>query len=136
MNQVRPTLYSAPRRFDLATILAVTSAYALLFAGLARLQSPPATTLIIAGFITLVGVAQSVLFGGNRPRLASAVAGVGMSVVPFLIAAAMGRPSRISVGCQLIAGPLMGYLAGALVGSVFLVSDYLRRFIRRTFGIR
>src|SRR3972149_9367743 len=41
----RPKVYSTPRRFDLATMFAVTSAYALLFAAMAALQFPPVASI-------------------------------------------------------------------------------------------
>ena len=42
----RPTVYSAPRRFDLATIFVVTSAYAMLFGGLCALGAWPIVSVV------------------------------------------------------------------------------------------
>ena len=71
-----PRLYSVPRRYDLATLFTVTLAYALLFGAMQRSGMPPNVAFDVAGFITLVGIGQALLFKGNAPRLASVVTGV------------------------------------------------------------
>ena len=79
------TIYSAPRRFDLATIMVVTLAYALLLAGLRLLRMPPSGVLHVAGCITCVGIGQALLFRGKRPRLSSILVGVAYLVGSYVI---------------------------------------------------
>jgi hypothetical protein len=125
-------IYSAPRRFDLATILIVTFAYSLLFAALSLLQLPPEASLIVGGFITLVGVGQAVFFGGRRPRLASIVIGLGICLTYWFVGwRFLWRAYSFDViGLLLIAwtitGLLGGYIAGTMVGGVFLIVDLVR----------
>ena len=131
----RPTVYSAPRRFDLATIFVVTSAYALLFGGMALLRIPAIASLLVAGFITIVGIGQALLFQGLRPRTASIVVGIAAYAIAtigvFVFTGGMRMyPGEIIMSFiiyGLMGGTVFGYLAGALVGSVFLVADIARR---------
>jgi hypothetical protein len=126
-------LYSAPRRFDLFTIMIVTAAYALLLSSMSALRFPPIASVFVAAFITIVGVGQAVLFGGRQPRLASAVSGTVAYFVGWVCFALM-EPSW-GMGYMIIPGLLMsgilgsplGYLAGVLVGGVFLVADVVRQ---------
>lgn len=69
-------VYSVPRRYDLATLMAVTLAYSLLFGVMRFLQAPPALIGVVSLFITLVGLGQALLFRGRHPRAASLVAGI------------------------------------------------------------
>jgi hypothetical protein len=127
-------IYSAPRRFDLATIFVVTFAYSLLFAVLSGLGAPPALSVIFGVFITVVGIGQAVLYGGNNARVASVISGAIIGV-PIALGLTIWA-SRTSPGALLILmtplgaalGALCGYLAGTLVGGVFLVADKLRRY--------
>jgi putative addiction module component (TIGR02574 family) len=127
-------VYAAPRRFDLATIFIVTVAYSLLFAGMSVVQFPPGVSLAVAGFITLVGTGQALLFGGNRPRTASLLVGTALYSLSMLVYwLVMGRraypPSVFLVAGTyvLIGGAMLGYLAGVMVGGVFFLADMLRR---------
>jgi putative addiction module component (TIGR02574 family) len=133
-----PTVYSAPRRFDLATIFVVTSAYAILFGGFSALGAWPIVSVVIGGFITIVGIGQAVLFGGKKPRSASMLVGVILHAIIW-IGAWIAYPRIYSAtlvlfvtGYVVIGGVILGYCAGALVGSVFLVADILRRRYRWT----
>jgi hypothetical protein len=135
MGQAPPEkIYSAPRRFDLATIFVVTFAYSLLFGVLSGLGAPPALSVIFGVFITVVGIGQAVLYGGNNARVASVITGavVGVPVAWGLIT--MESPRNMVAWLILFAplgivlGGLCGYLAGTLVGGVFLVADKLRQF--------
>jgi ABC-type proline/glycine betaine transport system permease subunit len=69
-------VYSVPRRYDLTTMFVVSTAFALLFAGMRILEWPKEAALTTGLFITLVGLGQAMLFGGKSPRLASVVVGV------------------------------------------------------------
>jgi hypothetical protein len=131
-------IYSAPRRFDLATVFVVTSAYSLLFGVMSYvtgyLDLPPAVSLYVGAFITLVGVGQAVLYGGQNARVASVVAGVVLSVLWNLTAVVW--PPRGLIGVLMLfllpfyaaLGAGCGYIAGVLVGGVFLVADKLRTY--------
>jgi putative addiction module component (TIGR02574 family) len=125
-------IYSAPRRFDLATIFAVTTAYSLLFAALSAIHVPTTAIAIAAGFITLVGIGQALLFGGQKPRLASALVGVlcySIAATGYWLMGPPMMPEPLLLGAlvyALFVGAVSGYVAGVLVGSVFLVADKLR----------
>jgi hypothetical protein len=129
----RYKVYSAPRRFDLATIFVVTAAFSVLFASMSALRLPPLFSAGVAGFISLVGSSQALLFRGQRPRTASLIVGaVACSLLN--LAAWMGSGFRAYATFQLwlggiysiIGGAFLGYVAGAFVGGVFLVADVLR----------
>jgi hypothetical protein len=133
-------IYSAPRHFDLATLFAVTSAYSLLFGAMNGLQFPPIANAIVAGFITLVGIGQAVMYGGKQPRKASAVVGavvyaVVQSVMMYVQSSTMPSPGVIMLlifAQGLVMGALCGYIAGVMVGGVFLVADVLRHWFDRS----
>lgn len=141
--------YSTPRRFDLATLMAVVVAYMLLF-GLMRaaylfpLSQKPLDAgpfFWFAGLITAVGVSQAVFIRRN-PRLVSIACGIVFCFVTFMGDFALhvlttGRLDyyvapfvAIIVGfLTLLAGCVGGYVSGVGVGGVFLVADYLRRWL-------
>jgi hypothetical protein len=139
-----PREFSVPRRYDLATLMAVTLAYACLFGALRALHAPPAMVLWVAGFLTAVGAAQALLFGGKYPRESSQLAGIAMMLLLlFLIFGAEGgfqglwqavteRPFHFMGMCFpcVLSGALLGYAAGVLVAGVFLVAHYLRWMLR------
>jgi hypothetical protein len=135
-----PKIYSAPRRFDLSTIFVVTLAYSLLFGVMSAASFPPGVSVAMAGFITFVGLGQAFLFGGNQPRTASLVVGALILTLSMLAVWLITGPRMyptaaiLAVLCYLVVGgAILGYLAGVLVGSVFLISDKLRkRFSRRS----
>ncbi|MGD9633382.1 MAG: hypothetical protein AB7G28_23655 [Pirellulales bacterium] len=137
----RPKVYSAPRRFDLSTIMVVTAGYAMLFGGINAIfnesDQAAGAALMIGVFVTLVGIGQALLFGGRRPRTASIVVGMILTTL-FMISTTMffsrGRsvaflPFMLVYG--VISGAIYGYLSGVLVGGVFLVADHLRRLFKR-----
>ena len=124
-------VYSAQRRVDLFTIMVATGAYAFLFAGLRAMDASPWVFAIFAGFITVVGIAQAVLFGGRKPRLSSMIAGVGcvaMIAVGQLMPWGLDAFIRLLIVLfsSLFYGIIFGYLAGTLVGGIFLVAERLR----------
>jgi len=132
------SLYAAPRRFDLASIFAVTAAYSLLFTGLALLDAGPTTKLVFGSFITIVGIGQPLLENRVNPRGASILVGAAAGLL-FAIIVWWNLPDAqffafallIAIGSVL--GGSCGYLAGALVAGVFLVADLLRnRRVRLT----
>ena len=131
-------IYSVPRRFDLATIFVVTLAYSLLFGTMKAISFPPIASAIVAGFILIVGAAQAFLFGGNRPRTASVVAGA-LAYTLALAAVWLWYGPRfyatpqllISASFTIAGGAFLGYLAGVIIGGVFLVADKLRNLLSR-----
>lgn len=136
---LRPTtkIYSAPRRFDLATIFVVTSAYSLLFALMNASGFAPVASLIVGAFITFVGGAQALLFGGRYPRAASLAAGA-VAAIPIALVSVMltrrgfrGEEMFFAIPSSAIFGAGGGYVAGVLVGGVFLIADVVRRWFDR-----
>lgn len=125
-------LYSAPRRFDLATIFVVTAAYSLLFGGLTALDVQPVTKIVLGSLVTIVAAAQALFRQTANPRGVSIVAGAGASTLFFLILWLIYPRSFsdsiffVTVILCIVVGGLMGYVAGVLVGGVFLVADALR----------
>jgi hypothetical protein len=128
------TPYSVPRRYDLATLFFVTTAYALLFAALRLIRLPPRAVGTIALLLALVGIAQAVLFKGKAPRAASIT--VGTIFVGIVYVMAIPGPMSIEDLTPLLLssallGPVVGYLCGVLVGGVFLVADVARKLVAR-----
>lgn len=126
----RNKVYSAPRRFDLATMFVVMIVYACLLGLFVGLGLHDAIMFSILGLLTLVAIAQPVLFGGRMPRLASViVGGVVLPVVVVMMTFNVDTPiAMIFASLSLIPlGAAVGYLAGALVGGVFLVADIVRK---------
>jgi hypothetical protein len=111
----------------------VTTAYALIMGGMSALGAHPAVTATVAGYVTLVGICQAVLFGGRKPRRASMLVGATIHTLPMVMALLIVpqpiRPLAIltGLGSAVVNGALLGYLAGVLVAGVFLVADILRR---------
>jgi hypothetical protein len=131
-------VYSAPRRFDLTTIFIVTLAYSLLFGAMSALSFPAGTSAAIGGFILLVGAGQALLFGGTRPRTASLLVGTLIYSAAMLVVWIINGQRIMSASTLLImstyaivGGAILGYLAGIIVGAVFLIADKLRMFFSR-----
>lgn len=128
-------IYSVPRRFDLASMLVVTTAYALLFTGMTLLDFPFESFVYFAFLIALVAAAQSVVDKKYNPRVVSVIVGVAYYfswMFVLFVTTSMYRAGD-SAGClacsTAVLGPLQGYLAGTLVAGTFLVADYLRTFL-------
>jgi hypothetical protein len=126
-------LYSAPRRFDLATIFVVTAAYSLLFGAMTALDASPVTKVTVGLLVTAVAVAQAFYQHTANPRGVSVVAGA-ITLTFFLAVLGIALPRLFGdmyFAAVVLVGPIggaaSGYLAGTLVGGVFLVADALRR---------
>ena len=132
-------LHSVPRRFDLATMMVVTLAYALLFAAFRLIRLPPIAMGVVAGFITCVGIGQALLFGGKKPRISSVLVGAVCTVGIYVYTALTIDASLLEFHVEIlkiwimvaIAGSVAGYVAGITVGSVFLASDLVREVNQR-----
>jgi hypothetical protein len=138
-------LYSVPRRFDLASLLVVTTAYAILFTGMTVLAFPLKTFLYFAFLIAVVAVAQSLFTGRTSPRSISLIAGtayhitvtIGLGLLAayfptVLTDSGRSADARFSISLMLFTtlfSPASGYLSGVLVAGAFLVADYLRKFL-------
>ncbi len=134
-------IYSAPKRFDVSTLMVVTVAYAFLFmltstvAGVNNSASVWASA-IIGLFLAYIAIAQIVLFKGDYPRFASVVAGAAAFSLTVFAEGAIGIDNNgiwNSIAMAFLAGVFfgapVGYFAGATVGGVFLISDMLRRHV-------
>jgi hypothetical protein len=134
-------LYSAPRRFDLATIFVVTAAYSLLFGAMSAFNDyfGPVSKTAVGLLVTIVAVVQAFYKDTANPRGVSVVTGaIAQTMIMILIEMfeprLLPQPALLVViFCGVLGGAVSGYLAGVLVGGVFLVADALRkRFVRDT----
>jgi hypothetical protein len=130
--KLTPDVFSVSRRFDMATILVAMVGYAILFGLLRQIPNFPPWAIGAFGlFFAVVAIGQGVAIRWNNPRAASVIAGTVYWIVLALVIAAM---DTFRNPCELLAlivsalfvGPITGYLAGTLVGGVFLISHYLR----------
>lgn len=126
-------LYSAPRRFDLATIFVVTAAYSLLLGGLTAFGAPPLVKVAIGGLVSVIAAAQALFLRVANPRGVSIVTGaVAYTLFSWVVWLAVPYTFIFNsfffviVINGIIGGSIMGYLLGTLVGGVFLVADLLR----------
>lgn len=127
-----PDVFSVSRSFDLATVLVAMLGYAMLFAGMLLLDAKPWFMGLMASFFAFVATAQALAIRWNNPREASILGGA-LFWAPWM-AWSLWRTWGLDV-CSLGAGAfcgaalgmILGYLGGALVGGVFLVSHYLRQ---------
>jgi hypothetical protein len=126
-------LYFAPRRFDLFTIMLVTAAYAILLSGMSALRLPPFFMCYVAIFVTVVAAGQALLAGLSMPRAVSVYTGMVAYFVSTLSYTFIEPRFDLSeaiptaIVFSLLFGGILGYLAGVLVGGVFLVADLLRQ---------
>ena len=128
------TIFSAPRKFDTATILIVTFCYAATFGFLIAIGIPKLEVSAAILYVTIVAACQPVLFRGKMPRVASVAGGVIASFVVFVMMLFFNwdhvEPAVFTLVLPtLIGGGIFGYLAGALVGGVFLVTHYWREYL-------
>ena len=130
--------HGAPRVFDLFTLLAITVAFALLFAFLKVIEpilelDVGVVTSIMVFFLTLIALCQSLMFGSKKPRLASVYAGPIACIATSLLVAmiywrqTLQHPESLFSGvCFLVFSPFLGYLAGGMVAGVFFLADKFR----------
>jgi hypothetical protein len=133
-----PNLFSAPRRFDLFTVLVASAAYAVLFAGMKLLNFPAGAIGAAGALFAIVAVGQAMADGRTSPRRASLYAATlywicalvlmhiftlqrGLELHPSAIRLILG-----SLFVAIVYGLISGYLVGTLVAGVFLISYFLR----------
>ncbi|MFN3189358.1 MAG: hypothetical protein ACE361_02455 [Aureliella sp.] len=126
-------IYSVPRQFDMATVFTMFVAFSLLFSGMLALGANPLLILVFSSYFVVVGAAQAVLFDGEKPREASVIVGAIYGILVMFIAMASG--SRVwGPGMFLFSfvwAPFAGYLAGTVNGGIWLITDYLRKWLER-----
>ena len=128
-------------RFGIDTLLIITAMYAVLFGTLRALSFSAEAFVGTAMFFTVVGLGQTLLFRGQRPRRASMIVGCCFSVVLVIINAAvfqslvLFRSMFVAIlGATAIFGALYGCVAGLLISGVFLVLDKLRNVLAKARG--
>ncbi len=128
----QPKLYAATRRFDLATIFVAMAVYSVLLAGMSILQFIPSVKIYLGIFVVVVAIGQALLEPNVDARRASIFVGAGFHTLCSLIFWILaGGPPVLSFILivlinGLIGGAAMGYMAGVLVGGVYLIADVLR----------
>lgn len=131
------SMYGASRVFDLFTLMAITLAFAILFAIVNLLTpaidgSPAAVTCGISGYVILIALAQMFLFGGKNPRMASVIVGPAVMLLILTTSWIVGGGMSfrvalvVSICTSITFGFFTGYLSGTVVAGVFLVADILR----------
>ena len=116
-----------PRRYSVATMLTILTMFGLLFALLACVDATWVLYVVLAAFVTVVGLGQMFLFKGRRPREASLIAGsVALSLVAGLLVVVWGTTGEGSWYVFTHAGELQRVLfvfflakSGLLWGVVF-----------------
>lgn len=137
----RPTTpeIGVPRRFGVGVLMIITAMYAALFAVLHTFGFSPVAFGIVVLFFTTVGLGQMLLFKGQRPRKASVLVGACffpgfyLTVLVYRAIFPVGPSPRVAgdfcggLPCIVLAGALMGYLAGILIAGVFLIADKIQQ---------
>jgi hypothetical protein len=125
-----------PRRFGVAALLVIVTMYAVLFAAMQTVQTlvhqrDPLLFVMVAIFVTGVGLSQAVFFKGHNPRKASVLTGIVLAA-PMTLVALLRRPlidrsafieALVVVFCYVLSGfgALAGYLVGGAIAGVFLL---------------
>jgi MFS family permease len=125
--------FGVPRRFGIGTILIVMGAASVLLAFLVACGVPAPFVFHLVGFLALIAFAQAILYRGKNPRRASIVAGAivcpvyAITASIILMALTDDLNGRIDIPIYAIfvsvLGSLFGYLAGGVVGGIFLIMD-------------
>ncbi|MEN6450207.1 MAG: hypothetical protein ABFC96_06935 [Thermoguttaceae bacterium] len=118
----------APIQFGISDLLVITALYAILFGILRSFDLSPLAFAIVALGFTAVGLGQTFLFKGQRPRKASMIVGACYYV-------AVGGAFRLAYGPTFYFDPVggawlgasFGYVAGLLVSGTFFVVNRIRK---------
>lgn len=126
------SIYSVPKRFDIATLLTVSLAYSLLFTLLKVLDSHWTVFAFIGGLTAIVALAQMLYEEPKQIRTASLLGGGLFTVVSAIVLGLttndpFARISLLITG--LLFGPFLGYAAGVLDAGVFLIADRVRKWL-------
>src|SRR4030042_2439286 len=128
-----PKAVGVPRRFAVGKLMAITTLYAAVFALLSSVGAHPLVFLSVAIFVTGIGLAQALLFGGTKPRMASILAGAVLGFTMSCTALCLVVGLRPQLGwrdpwilfeffmCFVLGAPmgaLWGYLVGGLIGGL------------------
>ncbi|MBN2294851.1 MAG: Clp protease N-terminal domain-containing protein [Pirellulales bacterium] len=124
-----------PRRFGMSIMFMMMTMYAILFAFMKIMGTPPVWFAVIAVFVTGVGFAQMALFGGRFPRAASIWAGAVVLPIEIIVLNTVlgifsgGTIVQRAVGGIgyaipfILLGAFFGYLSGGLTAGAFLLID-------------
>lgn len=128
----REKVYSVPKRFGLAALLALMTALACLFGALRLVDTPPVVYLFLGTQVMMICVAQ--MFYNAEPRRASMIAGA--ILMPIFSAGSafflQGEGQAFAffwVIPGILFGAFAGYLIGTCVAGVFLLMDKLEPFL-------
>ena len=126
--------YSVPQRFGISAILALTTLFAFLFAGLRAFNAPAVFYLFFGTLAVTICLAQMIF--GQVPRLSSIASGALLLPFWVLVTAIIEEISGggynaigfavASAPFTLIAGAFLGYLAGTVMAGFFLLLDLAR----------
>jgi len=124
-------VYHVPKRFGIGTIFIFTAMFCVLFGILRYYGAPHAVYLLSIAYVFAVGGAQ--MLWGEFPRGVSIGAGailLPIAVVIMILQSESRWWSQMSaialaIPFAAIGGAFVGYLAGALLGGFFLVSEML-----------
>lgn len=127
--------YVVPQRFGLAAILGMTTALAILFACMRRLDADPGWYLFYGFQSVVICIVQ--MFQGRSPRRASAIAGAIMGPIFILLSAWISPWENGNGGfvfCVMVmmvpCGAFLGYLNGTCAAGIFLVMDKLEKYLK------
>jgi hypothetical protein len=107
------------------------------FAVLRCLNAPWLLFVGVAGFVTIIGLSQAILYSGKRPRRASVVTGAALAalvpLVKFLVLLFDEGPHlamdhiigwfaflSVAIAIYAVVGGFLGYVAGCLIAGMFL----------------
>lgn len=134
LRRVPKAQYTVPRRFGLSSVLALTTAFAILFGILNFWKAPPVVYLFVATQIAAVCIVQ-ILFG-SAARIGSAF--TGAVLLPFWTAMSLdphqlNQLSLVEIAFWFVLitlfGALLGYCTGGLAAGFFLVTDLLEPYL-------
>ncbi|MBC7853373.1 MAG: hypothetical protein IAF94_08060 [Pirellulaceae bacterium] len=128
----REKVYSVPKRFGLAALLALMTALACLFGALRLVDTPPVVYLFLGTQVMMICVAQ--MFYNAEPRRASMIAGAILMPIfsagsAFFLQGDGQAFAFVWVLPGILFGAFAGYLIGTCVAGVFLLMDKLEPFL-------
>jgi MFS family permease len=135
LPEKKDRVYSVPQKFGTGTMLLATTMFAILFAILTYAEVRLWQLVFFTSYVVTVSVAQ--MFVAGSPRWASIFAGGIFLPMSILSYGRVGRYWRLSIdsGVSLLGivliGVVVGYLGGALIAGIFLVSDYMVKLLTR-----